>query len=333
MIKGIYKLICVFILLLSAGCEKTFRPADIPTVLPQIMLFSPDSPFNTPISANPPIDPNSDKMVISLIEDANNKGFFVALRSYSETVWFAGPDTPLHDVILTASWAPKRKLLNVPIPDYAVADPSTDGEMVIIDTINGCEYDFWQIRKVYGHWYASWGNALPLNGSGVFEKGMSARGSGFALTAGIMWPHEFKKKAINHALVFTFDFTKSGGPVYPATESDGTTDAVTAIPEGALIQLNPDLDLDTLGLSDYEYPIAVALQKYGMYLCDDGGGLELEAVNPLSVTGNPYDGLLPDVEYVPILHIPVNEFRVLKLPPQDGTTEPQIVPNSCADFY
>ncbi len=300
--------------------------------MPQVHLFSPSSPFNIPIPANPEIDPASDKMLESMIKDANERGFFIALKSYSETVYFSGSSTPEYDVVLTASWAPEHKLLNVPIPDYAVADPSTDGEMVIIDTINGCEYDFWQIRKVYGHWYASWGNALPLDGTGVFEKGMSARGSGFALAAGIMWPWEFKNQSIEHALVFTYDYTKSGGPVKPATESDGTSNTDMAIPEGALIQLNPNLDLNTLGLNDYEYTIAVALQKYGMYLCDDGGGLELEAVNPLSFSANPYDGLLPDVEYVPLSHIPVSEFKILKLPPQDGTSEPQVVKNSCSTF-
>ncbi len=204
--------------------------------------------------------------------------------------------------------------------------------MVIIDTVNGCEYDFWQIRKIHGRWYASWGNSLPVNGTGIFEKGLSARGSGFALTAGIMWPHEFKNKSINHALIFTYDYTKSGGPVFPATESDGTSNSETAIPEGALIQLNPDLDLNTLKLTDYEYTIAVALQKYGMYLGDDGGGLELEAVNPLSFSKNLYKGLLPDVEHVPLSNIPVNEFRVLKLPPQNPASEPQIIENSCARF-
>ena len=105
-----------------------------------------------------------------------------------------------------------------------------------------------------------------------------------------------------------------------------------AIPEGALIQLNPDLDLDALGLTDFEYTIAVALQKYGMYLGDDGGGLELEAVNPLSFSGNPYAGLLPDMEFIPLTNIPVSEFRVLELPPQDNTSVPEVVSNGCATF-
>jgi hypothetical protein len=321
-----------FFMLLLVGCRNEEVTEFPPAAIPRVTLFAPNSPFNTPIPVNPPIDVNSDKMVTSLVQDASDKGFFIALKSYSETVYFSGPSTPLYDVVLTASWAPKRKLLRVPIPAYAVADPSTDGEMVIIDTIRGCEYDFWQIRRIYGRWYASWGNALPLDGSGVFARGLSARGSGFALAAGIIWPQELQDGVINHALVFTYDYTKIGGPVYPATESDGTTESDTAIPEGALIQLNPDLNLDALGLTGFEYTIAVALQEYGMYLCDDGGGLELEAVNPLSFSGNLYAGLLPDMEYIPLTNIPVSEFRVLELPPQESISEPEIVANSCAEF-
>jgi len=314
------------------ACSKDNVPVSPPESFLQIPLFSASSPFNIPIPRNPEIDPNSSTMVESLIKDSDERGFFIALKSFTETVYYANASTPVYDVILTASWAPKRKLMHVPIPDYAVADPGADGELVIIDTVNRCEYDFWQARKVYGNWYASWGNALSIDSSGVFAKGMSARGSGFAMTAGILWPQDFQNNQINHALVFTYDYTKSGGPVAPATESDGTSDTDSAIPEGALIQLNPNLDLNSLGLTSYEHTIAVALQIYGMYLCDDGGGLELEAVNPLSFSKNLYNGLLPDAEYVPIAHIPVSEFRVLKLPPQDDKSEPQVIPNSCAEF-
>jgi hypothetical protein len=43
----------------------------------------------------------------------------------------------------------------------------------------------------------------------------------------------------NHALTFSFDSTKSGGPVWPATESDGRTSTAGAMPEGARLQPAP----------------------------------------------------------------------------------------------
>ena len=66
-----------------------------PENLPLLTLFSDASPFNNPIPANPQIDINSDKMVESLIKDYESKGFFIALKSFSETVYFTGPSTPL----------------------------------------------------------------------------------------------------------------------------------------------------------------------------------------------------------------------------------------------
>jgi hypothetical protein len=107
-----------------------------------------------------------------------------------------------------------------------------------------------------------------------------------------------------------------------------------AIPEGARVRLDPTLNLDRLGLTPYERTIAEALQTYGMYLGDDGGGLALQAINPLSSSGDPYSGLLPDRRYVSLNGIPVNRFQVLDFPEPTPASEMdiRIVPNACAEF-
>ncbi len=321
-------------ILLLSGCKKESNLLSRkPDSLPYFPLFSPSSPFNTPIDSNPEIDPNSPAMVQRLIEEYEAQGMIIAQKGYTVNVFYAGKNTPRKDVVLLATWAPKRKLLNVPIPEYTTPDRLTDGSVAIIDTVNGCEYDFWQLRIIKGRYYASWGNAIPLNSNGVFEKGYSARGSGFALTAGIIWPQELKAGQINHALIFSYSSPKFGGPVAPATESDGYSDEYDEIPEGALVQLNPDLNLDSLGLTGYEKTIARALQQYGMYCADAGGSIQLYVVNPESVAKNPYQGILPDTIYVPLTKIPVNEFRVIKMAPQNPDFELKIIENSCATFH
>lgn len=106
--------------------------------------------------------------------------------------------------------------------------------MVIIDMDRGCEYDFWQAKRgLFGGWQASWANTISIESNGIFPKGMSARGSGFVLPAGMIWPQELQKGVIEHALVFSYEHTKEGGPVAPAIESDGTSTREDAIPEGA----------------------------------------------------------------------------------------------------
>mgnify|MGYP001561550252 CR=1 FL=1 len=305
---------------------------DKPSELPKIKLYSETSPFNKKIPADAKIDLNSSKLIQNLVRQGKRNGFIIALKRFSVTVFFADQNTPQYDVSLTAKWAPAKIMKQVPIPDYAVPDSSSDGQMVIINQTTGCEYDFWRAEKVKGKWSASWGNTTKIDGSGVYEKGYSARGSGFALLAGMIWPDELKSGAIKHALIFTSDPVKRGGPVPPATESDGVSKNKNAIPEGARLQLDPGLDIENLNLTDYEKIIAKALQEYGMFLADSGGGVELEAINPLSVNGNPYDGILPNKRYIDLSRIPLNRFRVIKMGPQIPEPELEIIPTECADM-
>ena len=318
------------IIIIFFACNEKPDLSSKPENLEYIEIFKDSSIFYRKIDTNAEVDPNSDVMVQSLVEQAD-QAFVIAVKEFSVPVYYADESTPREDVKLTVYWAPKKKLLNVPIPEYTEPDPASDGSAVIIDKTSGCVYDFWQMKYSSGGWKASWGNAIPLNSDGIFEKGFSARGSGFELLQGIIWPQELERGYINHALVFSYDHTKAGGPVYPATESDGTEDSDWAIPEGALVQLDPDLDLTTLGLNSYEMIIAKALQEYGMYCCDDGGGIQLYAVNPISCKNNPYENIWGDQTYVYLDKIPVDKFRVLKLPPQDPS-EPELVNNSCAEF-
>ncbi len=296
----------------------------------------PTSPFNEKIPSNPEIDENSELMVQNLVSVKEENGFIIALKDFAIPIFYADENTPRYNINLTVSWAPAKVINNVPIPDFAEPDPGIDDKhMVIIDLSTGCEYDFWRARKDEdsGEWEAAWVNTLPIDGDGIFPEGLSARGSGFALPAGIIWPDELERGEINHALQLSLadKFVKGGGPVPPATESDGISKEDGAIPEGALIQLDPDLDLDSITLEPYEKIIARALQIYGVYLVDRSTEMEFQAVNPISVEGNPYEGLLPDVKWVDLPNIPVDKFRVLKLPAQiDNDTE--LVLNECSDF-
>lgn len=309
-----------------------------PTTLTPIR-YSNASPFNQKIPADAEIDPNSSTTVQSLIRDARHQGVYIVVDKWTVPIYYADANTPRYNVELTASWAPwvATTMNGVPIPDWAAPDPQADGSMTIVDLKTNCEYDFWQAKNQNGQWQASWGNSLKLDGQGIFAKGLSARGSGFALLAGMIWPDELRNGRIAHALLFSSNYTKSGGAVSPATESDGQSLADDAMPEGARIQLDPTLDLDTLTLAPYEKTIARALQEYGMILGDNsGGGISLYAVHPMSAQGNPYAGLLPPPDptdgYVLLPNIPVDKFRVLLLGPQIPDPEIALVPSGCAEM-
>jgi hypothetical protein len=348
----IQKMALIVLVFLVSGIASVH--AEKPALLPDfsdLKLYSNDSPFYQPIEADAEIDPKSARYIETLKKAAP---LLLNLKQYSSPVYIAGSSTARYDVELPCGefWEiGVTKLLNVPIPDWAEPGKDTDGSitpeacgedsdqdnnMAVLDLDTRCEYDFWQMRLVNGKWAASWANAISMDSDGVYPAGLSTRGSGFAFLGGLIWPDELKKGEINHALVFAYPYTKRGGPVKPATDSDGTVKSGTALPEGARLRLNPSLDLDSLNLTPAEKTIAKSLQEYGMYLVDNGGesGIGIYAVDPRSALNNPYEGLLPDEDYPELSGIPLDKFQVLKLPKQDKKWRKKlsIVNTGCNNF-
>lgn len=318
-------------------------------------LYAADSPFNKPIPNDPAIAPDSAQMTQSLLRAQAAKGFVVASEEWTVPAYFADSSTPRRGVSLgggppawglAESFPPyppgasegglprsmPEQMLEVPIPAGARPDPALDAHMTIVDQAAGCEYDLYGAYETADGWRATWANSTRLDGSGVYARGMGTKASGFAGLAGLIWPQELRSGHIDHALFFAYPFTRSGGPVSPATAGDGSSDAPGAIPEGARVQLDPDLDLDSLHLQPYQRTIAEAMQTYGMILGDTGGAFSLYAVGRHSFAGDPYKGVLPDEEFPDLSDIPADRFRVLELPPQDPSPEQQLVPSGCGRF-
>jgi hypothetical protein len=333
-------------------------PVEKPTSLPSyasLSLYSAESPLNQALTPDAAIDPDSRHYVALMDSAARSDGFAIELRQYSTPVYFADAETPTMEVTLHCGpqWAGVNTLDGVPIPAFAEpardvdgasnpippgecgAEADQDNQMVVLDPSTRCEYDFFQMRREDGAWAASWGNSISMDGRGIYEKGLSARGSGFTQLAGQIWPDELEDGHIGHALIFSYPFSAAGGPVAPATESDGTSERPWSLPEGARVRLDPTLDLDALELTPWEYTIAAALQEYGMFLVDFNSlGLSIEAIDPRSVQGDPYDGLLPDQDYPLLPGIPTDRLQVLELPPQNpqADDESALLDSGCATF-
>ncbi len=319
-------------------CLNTNMLADCIPDFASVQLYQSQSIWNTIIPPNSTLANNQSGLLQSLIDAGN---MVIQVRQYSAPAYFVDNNTPMYNVDLACAGSfglGVDQLMQVPIPDYAIPSDDVDGasnpipplacgedsdqdnHMLIVDLVNRCEYSLWQARKINGNWIASFASGISIDGSGIYPGGISTRGSGLPFLAGMIWPDELADGVINHALAFSYPLTKSGGPVAPATASDGVTNSVNAIPIGAKIRLDPDLDLNTLTLTDYEMTIAKALQIYGMYLVDTGGdsSLGLYAIDPKSTSGNMYDGLLPDVDFVLLGGIPINNLQILEYGAQIG---------------
>jgi len=179
----------------------------------------------------------------------------------------------------------------LPIPEGVWADPKEDGHMVLVDPkLRKC-WDFSKAKKLAGGgWIASridtWdldglGFRMPFEGKYWWKYG--ARGSGMPLLAGLIRPEEVEAGEIKHALVFGCPINRRsafpGGKDElcspPASRTDGKGIGQEYIPEGALLQLDPALNLDLLKLSPATKIVARAMQKYGMYNCDNSKAFKI----------------------------------------------------------
>ncbi|MEQ8956192.1 MAG: hypothetical protein RL120_18840 [Gammaproteobacteria bacterium] len=329
------------------------RPDSLPS-LASLNLFSAESIFNTRLPEEPGVDPQSELLMEGLVRSGQ---FTVQVGQFSATVFFVDDDTPRTNVSLPCGefWELGiTQISSVPVPGWATPandvdggdeppvgcgeDSGQDNFLVILDLENRCEYDFWQARSENGNWVASFGTAFNMDGPGVHPEGLSSRGSGLAFLGGVIWPDEIASGQINHPLAFSYEFPKANGPVAPATDSDGISTEPFALPEGARIQLDPSLDLDSLNLTDFEKTIARAMQEYGLILVDRGGTgpVGFYAIDPDSVSANPYEAVWGTDDFIPLSNLDIASLplRVLPLPEQktDFREKLRLASNQCVNY-
>ena len=303
----------------------------IGTALPyDFVPFSKKSPWNTPVPDKTPSDPNSALMVANLKNKAGVlKGNIV---HWSVPLFVIDSGTsPKRDVRTTSERlnplvdpSGRGVAQNIPIPESVWPDPKEDGHMLLVDPVKMKSWDFSVARmKPDGSWTASRIDIWDLKGKGYREAfsgdywwTFGARGSGMPLIAGLIRPEEIEAGEIRHALVCSTPVNrKSSVPgAKPelcsptASRTDGAGSGNEFIPEGARLQLEPSLNIDSLPISPATKVIASALQKYGMYVGDNASTFVIyfQNLGPDGGKWKKYD-LFNDLK-----NIPVEKFRVVK---------------------
>ncbi len=270
--------------------------------------FADASAWNTPIPANPVLDPASRGITAYL---GGERRGYANLYAYGVPVYDADRSTPRYRVDCTKPWGrcPLEEH-RVPIPDTARPSPGTDGAMVVIDWSTRRAYEFWQARRSASGWSASWGGVSSIDGDG---RGSPATGAGVSRLAGVVRAFEIRQGRIDHALVFSTDNACRDGYREPATKTDGHSSRPDCIPEGARLQLDPSINLDAIpAMTPGERIVARALQIYGAYAIDNGGArlavifeTPYEEQDPYPAAGFPHD-------YYAMPHVPWHRLRVLR---------------------
>ena len=311
-------------------------------------FFSDTSFWNQPIGPNPAIDPESEQLV-QFMAKADDRGFWLSVNTWTIPVYevdrntprrkvhrrftiedrsfmkrsaaYVGPDHPLGH---GKEFAADAEAGLVPIPDYAIADPEQDAHIALVDWDSGWIWDMFDARRrADGEWEAKTGMKYRADGSGVFDRkdfavhnGESihpygpSRAAGVPELAGLIMHDEILAGRIEHKLSFATQAAALQRFVYPpACWTDGGWSK--GVPEGAVLQLDPNLDLAPFKLSPGALVVAHALQEYGAVCVDVAGGHPVYAEG---LYGDPkkrtWNGLLKGDD---LLEIKMPHYRVMKM--------------------
>jgi hypothetical protein len=323
----------VALMMLLTGChqEKSRQTSDLSG-----RFFSDSSFWNQPIPKNPKIDPRTGYWISLLKKEPTGENFGISYRQWTIPVYEVDSTTPVYHIqnhYLSdeekKSWHTQRDSFghgpgfdSVPIPDGATPDAQSDAHIVLIDRHRQVAWDMWGLRKTEsGEWESNTGMFYPLNGPGVFDSdtlgaidGESihfhgpSRAAGVPAMAGLIMYDEVMSGTIRHKLSCATRYAAFKEFVYPASWTDGFVKG--GIPEGAVIQLDPDLDLTPFKLTPEETVIAKALQEYGMVIVDVAQGQPIYAEGLWRHPGKSWEGKVRDWDGG-INSIPYDHYRVL----------------------
>lgn len=242
--------------------------------------------WNTPIPSNPTLDPASANIVTKSIAAYASNANFSNTDSWGIGLAHATPSSKVYTVACTQYCTGS---VQFPIPPGATPSTGSDHHLAVV---NGSqELDMWNAfyDSTKDTWSAGFLTVTDDTGWGAdCAQGQHCNGAvaaGFGLLGGEVRPEEIAQGHIDHALSITTPYTRAAYIACPATHDDGKYIDTAAIPEGALIQLDPSYNVDAQSWPAWEKIVAKALQKYGAYVSDTGGSMAVRGFTNVN-TGN-----------------------------------------------
>ncbi|MFD0717284.1 discoidin domain-containing protein [Paenibacillus sp. GCM10027626] len=240
-------------------------------------LFSDDAFVNRPIGPNPQVDPNSAAMINYAIVPEKGRSH-VTHDGYGITLAYANPVSEVYTI--PYYYYGGSETIKARIPKYAVTTSGWDHHVTIINPSINRNVDTWLAVYDYSNntWKAGSRGIIDLNGEpNVVESGISGVAAGWASMTGVIRPEEIAQGRIEHAITFTSPRTRKGWYSSPAIKADGRDANAFSIPEGALLQLDPSIDIDSVypNWPEWKKIIAKAAQEYGMYCSDTSGAMTI----------------------------------------------------------
>ena len=334
--------ILLFIFCFACKNQTDLKSSDDSFTEPEFKRFFSDESFwNQPIGENPEIDPDNEKWIKMLEQEPTGENFSTVFRKWTIPVYEADASTEYVNVELhrlddeeIKTWVTVQERTHfghgpgfnpVPIPEGAKPDLEDDAHFCVVDWNRMLAWDMWGLKqREDGKWESKTGMMFRLDGDGVFnadELGYvddesvhfhgPSRAAGVPAAAGLVRYDEVMNGKIEHKLSCATRFAAAQVHVYPASWTDGYVEG--GIPEGAVIQLDPNLDLSLFELTSEELVIAKALQEYGMVIVDIAQGQPLYVEGLWGQPDKSWEGKLSEWEDKGINSIPYKHYRVLKV--------------------
>lgn len=254
---------------LAAGAALAFgaaRTAGSPLPgAPNCPIFPATNVWNKPVNALP-VASDSATMLHAIGFSNGLHPDFGSFAGYGIPVNTVGGSQATHRVRF--QYASESDRGPYPIPARPQIEAGSDRHMLIVDRGNCKLYELFAARHTSTGWHAGSGAIWSLESDHLRPDGWtSADAAGLPILPGLVRHSEVKAGLIDHALRFTAPRT-CAGHIYPARHDAGSGSCAKLPPMGLRIRLKASFDVSTLPRP--ARVIAIALQRYGMILADNG---------------------------------------------------------------
>jgi hypothetical protein len=268
-------------------------------------FFSPSSFWNTEVPVSAPVDLDSPAAVGALESEIaeERQGPGINTTEYSVPIYTVPAGQPIVSVsLIDAAAEPSLQAAwqAVPLPSNAQPAAGTDGHLVVWQPSSNRLWEFLRLARSTAGWHASWGGAIDdVSGApGVYgpeswpgaRSGWGASASSLSIAGGLITLEDLERGEINHALAVSLPDVRAGVYAAPARRTDGILASAAALPEGARLRLDPNIDLASLHLPKLTLMIARAAQRYGIVVRDRASHVTFYAQDPTPTGSNPYAG-------------------------------------------
>ena len=275
----------------AAGITKPilFNTPEANAILGGLEVFPPDNAWNQSVSGWP-VHPNSRNIVASI---GNDK----PLRYNADMAFILVPPDQKRVEVKITDYAAESDKGPYPVPDQVPIegdklDLGGDRHAIVVDPVNRMLYEFYGMRRADSGWQAAQASIFDLKTNRLRPTGWtSADAAGLPIFPAIVRYDELKRGQIDHALRVTVRKTRKDF-ITPAMHYASKLTDENLPRMGERLRLRQDFDVS--GFSPEARTILMALQRYGMFVADNG----IEWA--ISVT--------PD-ERIPVLH---DELRRVK---------------------